>query len=281
LTLRRQATVSLGIALVALVLALNLLCSEILLHGFGRIERTAVQQDVERVRSAVERSIEGLEEKATDWAYWDDSWTFVQNANAAFIESNLDPNALSLLRVDVMLFLDRSREVVHCASIDRISAEAVDPPEELIARFAGASPMVRIESEKSGRSGVIVAGGRPWEFAALPVLTSGQLPPQVGTLVFARRLDAEEMRRIASVTHLDVWSHGIDEPADAELAAELATAKAALEADDDRDGIVIRDEETIAGYGRIADVHGRGELSCEVGAVVQRTVERDRHLRGG
>jgi len=40
-----------------------------------------------------------------DWSEWDDTYTFVKDANEDYIEENLTPEALTILDVNLVLFI--------------------------------------------------------------------------------------------------------------------------------------------------------------------------------
>jgi signal transduction histidine kinase/DNA-binding response OmpR family regulator len=262
-TLRRQATISLGIALTLLVLGLYVVCSKILLRGFARIEEEVVRRDVDRVREALRISTEGLIEKASDWAFWDDSWRYVQDRNEGFVDSNLDAVALALLRVDAMIFLDAKLELVRAVGVDG-HGEHVDPPAELVAAFGPDSRLVKHETTDSVHSGIVTADREAWSFASLPILTSERTGPAVGALVFARRLDAEEISRAARLTKLQVVAATPSQAASARRAGfDVGTAMVRLGSENSARVEVI-DVDSIAGYGRVDDVDGQPALIFRV-----------------
>jgi signal transduction histidine kinase/DNA-binding response OmpR family regulator len=253
LTLRRQTTLSLGIAFSALVFALHRFGSEILLRDFGRIEVEAMRQDVCRVRDAVLQSIDTLAEKASDWAYWDDTYQFVQDHNAKFVQSNLEPSSLSSIRVDAMLFFDAREELVEATAIDRVTSRRVETPHGLLERFCHGADLVHHASETSRHAGLVEADGASWEFASLPILTSERHGPARGTVVFLRRLDGDELARVARVTHLVVAVAASDDPSDplglGARRGQLVDSSAAV--------VDVVDDQTIAGFGCLTSSAGR------------------------
>src|SRR6185369_5204399 len=90
LTLRREITLFIVLPLAALVLLLHGVFSAIVLRDFARIEDAAVEDDVKRVRDAIEQTTGWLVDKSKDWAWWDDVWHYVQEPNDAFVASNLN-----------------------------------------------------------------------------------------------------------------------------------------------------------------------------------------------
>ena len=68
-----------------------------------------------------------------DWANWDDSYNFVQDRNEAYIESNLYPESLATINVNMLLFIDTSGQLVYGKAIDLQSLEEKPVPQDLIS----------------------------------------------------------------------------------------------------------------------------------------------------
>ena len=48
---------------------------------------------------------------AVDWADWDDTYRFMSDHNARYIQSNLGQSSIAAMQMDVVMMLDRCREV--------------------------------------------------------------------------------------------------------------------------------------------------------------------------
>ena len=261
MTLRRQATLCLGAVHVALVVGLHLLCSRILSDGFDQVEHDEMRADIARVREALRGSIEELAAEASARAARPDTARYVQGDDPSWTTYNLDPGALARRRIDAVVLLDARRETLHCSAVDRATGRPLEPPAALLREFGPASTFVHHSSSTAIRSGVALLGGVPFEFASVPVVERGGR--DVGALVCARRIDDDEMARIARLTHLDVGGRRVADAIDSAPPSELEAVRESLRSD--RSAVVrALDERTFAGYGRIDDVYGRPALLYRV-----------------
>ena len=84
--------------------------------SFARLEEANAHTAMQRVRHAVERTLDALEVNATDWANWGDVYRFVQDRNPDFVATNVTPSAMSQLRIGTMLIVDRDGRIVMRSS---------------------------------------------------------------------------------------------------------------------------------------------------------------------
>ncbi len=259
MTLRRQTSLTLVVALAVLMVPLHLLFERILMGGFARLEDEAVRRDVARVEDAIKSNLGGLAQKARDWAWWDDAYQFAADHNPAFVESNLLPTALASLDVNAILFYGTSGELIVGRTIDPSTGEEVPMPAALAGQFVPGSPLLALQDRDQGQSGIIVGDGGAWLFSAEAILTTEQTGPTHGTLVFSRELDAGEVAAVAAVTHLDVELHLAGAAA---MPPDLVAATPEIERGE---RVVARlSESVIGGYGAIVDVSGQPSLRIRV-----------------
>lgn len=83
MTLRNKTLLIIGTTLITLLGSLELLSQTILLNSFIKLEEQGVYQNVERARAALFNQFTALDSIASDWALWDDSYTFMEDQNEA------------------------------------------------------------------------------------------------------------------------------------------------------------------------------------------------------
>lgn len=164
----------------------------LVLESFRSLERTATEEDLERVVLAIDDDLADLDRTAMDWAHWDDSYAYVQGLAPGFEHSNLVPNSFDANGLALMVFLDSQDAVVFGAAYDAGTGNLTVLPQ----RFAGLQPdgpLLSHADETSSVAGLISDGGRAYLVSSWPILTSTEQGPAVGTLVWARLVDAEAL----------------------------------------------------------------------------------------
>ncbi len=81
MTLRQKTLILIAVIFIVLIAVLYFVSRAILLDNYLRLEERLVQQNVERVRSALINELSGMESVTDDWAAWDDTYQFVEDRN--------------------------------------------------------------------------------------------------------------------------------------------------------------------------------------------------------
>ncbi len=260
MTLRRQTTWTIAVTLLLLAIPLQWLLDRILLEGFGRIEHQATARNVERVADAFRAQTEQLHLKATDWAWWDDAYSFAEDRNDEFIASNMMSSGLVSLRVNAILFFDPDAELITSRCVDLDTEAEVPLFPALVARFHPGSPLLRRTESDRAKYGFFIHGDETWLFTAVAILDSNQAGPAHGTLVFATRFGPSKVADLAAVTHLDLALHLATDFES--LPPDLAAALPSLE--QDHSVVAPLSEDLIVGAGAIEDVDGDRSLLVRI-----------------
>ena len=118
MTLRKKTLLIIGLTLAGLIVLLYFISQTILLGSYARLEEQSVQQNVERAVTALQDQLSILDSIAGDWAPWDDTYTFVEDVNEAYVAANLTDTAFANLKLNLMLFIDPSNQVVFSKAFD-------------------------------------------------------------------------------------------------------------------------------------------------------------------
>src|SRR5262245_16764598 len=132
-SLSTRTIVSVSATLLALILAVYVIGAQLILHGFGEVERKHYQRHAERGQEAIIGVCDTLSAELSDWANWDDSYEFVADRNEAYIQSNLTPASLVSLNVRAILYFDVDGKLVHATAIDPKTHESAPIPEGIEA----------------------------------------------------------------------------------------------------------------------------------------------------
>ncbi|MCS7222005.1 MAG: GAF domain-containing protein [Anaerolineae bacterium] len=274
MSLRRKLLVLSGVIFVGLVSLLHVISQRMLLASFAALERENAQKNVERVLVALSYELSELDRITVDWAEWDDTYAFMEDRNPEYIESNLGDVTLVDLKLNVMLFVDASGQVVFSKGMDWQSGREIPVPASLQELFAADGPFFQRFNLSESITGVLRLPESFMLMAARPILTSLGQGPSRGLLIFGRYLNEAEVARLAEVTQLPLAVMRLDDP---QVPPELLAG--------DREGqpgqkeqslFLIRAEnaETVAGYALVQDIYGQPAL------VLRMTMPRDLFRHG-
>jgi len=200
-SLRWRAIGFLLAASAAFVGGSHLLQRAIVQPEFAALETRQADADLARAVEAILRESQVLANTAQDYGSWDDTYRFVADENPEYVESNLVPETLANLGVDVMVIARSSGEVVWGQRLDD-SGELVADAELIEALVARANGLVGHASATSKLHGVLATPAGLLLVGSAAITNSAQDAPVRGSVVLARPLDADEVAQIGERTRV-------------------------------------------------------------------------------
>ncbi len=272
MTLRNKILHIITVTLVALTLILWGISHMVMHAGFSRMEHQDAHRNATRVVNALQREIMAVDNKAHDWASWDDTYRFIMDRNREYLESNLVSDGFLTLDINIMLYLDASGAVVFSRGYDLETGRELTVPDRLLRLAARGDRFVRHREAESTVAGIVPLPEGLLMVASRPVLTTNGTGPIRGTLIFGRFVDGKEVARLAEITRLDVQIRYWSDPAPPE---DFRAAVSAL-ADSSAAFTLPLSSDTIAGYARIDDIYGNPCLILR-SAMPREIREQERH----
>ncbi|WP_445240842.1 CHASE4 domain-containing protein [Microcoleus vaginatus] len=190
----------------------------------------------------------------------DDTYAFIQNRNSEFIASNLIPEGLANLRVNIAVFVNTSGKIVYGTGFDSEKLKLTSVPEALKRRISLSDALLQHPNAKSSIAGILLLPSGPILISSRPILTTKSTGPIRGTLIFGRNLDAAGIAKLSKITRLPLIVHSVNEPG---LPADFQKAREKLS---EKKPILVRpvSEESIAGYTLIRDIYNQPALLLRV-----------------
>ncbi len=252
MSLRIRVLLTIGLTAVLLTALIGLLFSQTLLRAFAEAELRETERDIGHARAFLEDELRAIDVLNHDWASWDDTYVFIEDANSAYIRSNITEETFRNTHLNLMLFVHASGRVVFAQAYDLETEKEVPVPQEMYDVL----PVLTRPSEESVRGLLLLPEGI-LQVTARPILTSEDQGPARGVLVFGRYLSAGTLARMSEHLDLTVTAHRADRPEEwpedlraiyPQLSPESPVLARAL------------DETRIAGYGLMTDLAGRPAL---------------------
>ncbi|MCZ7396960.1 MAG: ATP-binding protein [Candidatus Methanoperedens sp.] len=256
LSLRRKTLLATGITLACLVMFLYLTSSALIINGFTSVENQDTIKNVQRAQEAMLDDVAQLSTMARDWAWWDDTYEFIEDVNPEYIRANPTDDTLAGLRLNLIIYVNSSGEVVFGKGFD------VENKKELPIQW-GVKELLHRDSEllghtvnQSGISGIVLLPEGPMIISSYPIMTSEWKGPVRGTLIFGRYLDEKEIKRLAEITHLSLTLQRYSELPDDINALSFS----------DSEQIIVKpqSEQYIEGYSVLKDIFGKPALLLRV-----------------
>lgn len=230
----------------------------ILLGGFANLEDHLVLQNVDRARLALSSDIDELNSTLGDWAPWNATYNFMGDQNQEYIYQNLNVESLVNLRVNLILFIDPSGQLVFSKAVDLQAGKELPVPPNLLNNLFSKGSLI-CHSESDIFKGIVLLPEGPLLMSSQPILTSTWHGPVRGTLIMGRYLDSE-LEYLSELTQLHLVSSRID---DAYLPSDFAAARSSLSKEEP---VLVKSisNDSIAGYALVKDVYGDPSLIIRI-----------------
>ncbi len=261
MNIRQKTLTIIGIAFAILLVVLTLISHLVILGGFTRLETEDMEVNVKRSLNELSNTLDWLNATAGDWAPWDDTYYFIQDRNADYIQSNLGDATLTTLGVNFMIFTNLSGEIVYAKNVDLLSGSAAPFPDDLLKSIASNRFLLTHSNNESSKVGLAILSSLPVYLISRPILKSDFSGPIQGTLLVGRYLDRVAIDQLSQKTHLRMSILSLQSPS-----LDLADQDAYLALSENPEQIVIqrRDAATIAGYAFQRDIFGKSAFIVKI-----------------
>ncbi len=116
--IRRKTLLVLMLITIILMSVVYVVSQKIMLDSISKSEDKEAQSNAQRFTTNLNIVLHNLNQTGFDWSQWDDTYQFVENNNSAYIDSNLVDQTFITLGVNMMLFVNQSRQLVFCKEFD-------------------------------------------------------------------------------------------------------------------------------------------------------------------
>lgn len=181
----------------------------ILLSSFSNLEIRDTIKNTEKIEQAIAWEALSIDRTARDWAYWDDTYDFVNTLSPEYIESNLDENTLYDLDLNIMLFVNTSGVMVHSMSVDLVNGTNVPLPTGLLEKID--SGLLPNGKNTDYIQGVILLEEGPMLIVGRPILPSFEEGPSAGTLILGKYIDSSYIASLEERTQSSLSLYTLNE----------------------------------------------------------------------
>ena len=187
-----------SIVFVLLMVLVFSISKNIVLDGFSVIEANQTENNVKRIKEAINEKIKNLVTKSSDWAIWDDMYKFAQDGNQAFIETNLNVVSFDNLKIDHMLIADRSGDIKFQLSFDYVDKNQLVLSDKIKNRFKPGGELLAKVDKDTPIAGLMWNDDQPIFFVSRPIYTSKHDGQAQGLLFFGVNVDKDLIKELAN-----------------------------------------------------------------------------------
>jgi signal transduction histidine kinase len=204
MNLRRKTLLILAVVLIVMTLVLSIGARFILLNNYEALEKQRAEVNVKRCLSALSNELSELDSTARDWAAWDDTYLFIQDVNDHYAESNLVDDTFANLRLNMMLFINSTGNVVYGKAFNLQNMSETPVPQDMLQLLSANDFLWHHSDTESSLTGIIPLQEAPLLITSKPILTSQREGPIRGALIIGRYLNSEEIENLEKTTYLPI-----------------------------------------------------------------------------
>jgi len=232
----------------------------VLMRGFNNIEEDYASQNLGRASSALYNELEILDRTTSEYASWDQTYAYLRGKNPSYIKTEFPTSTFVQLRVNFVIILNNSGQQLFYKGFDLVSSEQARLPGGLEAHLPSGSLLTSHKDESGRAAGILLLPSGPVLIDSRPVLTSNSKGPIAGTIIMARLLDGQEIKRLSDMVYMPIDIEPLD---NAQLPPDVRLTASAISK---QHRIVTRtfDQESLAAYTTLNDIYGKPALILRI-----------------
>jgi diguanylate cyclase (GGDEF)-like protein/PAS domain S-box-containing protein len=189
-----------GLMVIALV-TVGLLVHWVILNQSARSDEILARHYQGMVNKQLESSFEHMHSTATDWAYWDDTYFFIQGRNNDFWDANVNQQSLKNIQVDLIAFYDLAGNLLRSAAYDGETGQEIDLS-AYASKWMRNNPSLMNQTGQTG--GMVSTDAGPMYVVSTPVYHSDLSGPSAGGMIMGRFMDHETLEDLVGSPDLRV-----------------------------------------------------------------------------
>jgi sensor domain CHASE-containing protein len=206
MSIRSKVIGALALLFAALSVAAFLIQLRVVEPSFARLERANAGTAMKRVHYAIDRDMQSLQIDATDWANWQEAYTFAQGRNPKFIAMNFTHTAIVQVQIDSILIVDlKGRVLAWTGDVIRTNLSLRGTLEDggsLPAGFPWRKDLGIIRVAR----GMVNTNLGVMMIAGAPILDGTGRGRPAGMIILGRLLTPDRLRDLASRTQSNLTS---------------------------------------------------------------------------
>lgn len=164
-------------------------------------QRNQVDKDFEMVETIIENEKENLNSILKDWAYWDDTYNFINNQNPNYVTVNLNDESLENLNLNMMIFVNQTGEVVGYGDFALTEEQSAMLMEKISQNNFYTGMLTEDEDVKTN---LMILDGQPYLIASGRVNNSSRNAVSNGSMMMVKTVDDEMTAYISDLTGVNV-----------------------------------------------------------------------------
>ncbi len=256
--IRSKTLLILLLTTIMLMSVVYTVAQKIMLDSITVTENKEAESNAQRFVTNLNIKLQNLNQTDIDWSQWDDTYKFIQDNNTDYIIANLPDQTLINLGLNMMLFVNQSRQLVFGKALNLENQTNINISYSEISQMLK-NNLLYTDDKQQSEGGLIRLEGSPMLIISQPILTSAAEGPVGGAVIIGIFLDQSECNALSQAVGLSIQIRtiGTQMPTDFQLASKSLSLQKPVFAQ-------VTNRTNIAGYVLLQDVSGSPILIAKV-----------------
>jgi len=209
LSIKNKIILIISICFVAFSISIYFFSANFLLKRFISLESDQVFRNLDRVEFFLENSGDSQSIKIKDWAFWDDTYKFINDNNKEYIKSNLTDETLLSLKINAIVFINNKNEIIYSKFLDLDSKNNI-PSDNFISYLNTNLNYIKNLKQKGKSFNIIKIPEGNMMISTEDILKSDSTGPSRGTILFGTFINDSMIKDISEFTRFPVSTYSYD-----------------------------------------------------------------------
>jgi signal transduction histidine kinase len=202
--MRNKVFIIVGVLMISIFVVIYTIVNTVILQSFITLEDKETRESLTRTTNAFSNEIADISSKVSDWASWDDTYTFVQYRNESYIDSNLVDSTFVTLRLNLMMLINCTGQIVYSKAFNLSNATEAPVPQGMTEELAANPVLWNFSDVENKTEGVLMLPQQSLIFSSKPILTSEDAGPIMGAFIMARYIGTEEITFLSDTVRFPI-----------------------------------------------------------------------------
>lgn len=205
MSLKARISLFLGVALIALGLAIYGVYKLLIYPNYVQLEKDDARKNAEDCVKLIQGEFFIFDIMAEGWASWDDTYRYVQDPenHSEYVKSNLGTELFTISKLNLVYILDTKGKTIWGKIYDFKTREIISLPEFSAQDLPGIEYFSRHRAKINSFEGVLPTQKGILMIVSRPILTSQKLGPIRGTFIMGRFLSDEKIEMLRQQSRIN------------------------------------------------------------------------------
>lgn len=186
----------------SLIVMMFLFTGVVIRNALVDLEIENANLQVKRIENAMEFSLDAMERNIGDWAYWNDTYDYIEGLMPEYVDSNINYDSFANLHLNLVLFIKRDGTVMNHMELD-YEHELVHTPQAYYISLMNELGILQNTNPEHVVRGIVSTIDGPMLLVSSPILPTSGVGEVRGNLVFGRLLNQFVVTYISETVEIE------------------------------------------------------------------------------